>query len=318
MLKINKIKKKSSGFSLMETLVTIIIVGMLSAVCATMLIFAYSMFEKIMGSGAASIEYKMFRFKAERVFRNMTVAGPLIMEKDVLALDPTNTIHGGFPPDADQEEDSIKFDVEYFKLPYDGFVYFKKYTEVRDTPATTQYRYCTIVHDHADGAACSFVTDSGEWKNHVGRSVAVYSNIERDKSDINYKRFLMRIEPSEDGMKKTVVLYSWPPHDMSFPPILTEADQLALYSFDDCEKREVLLSDVKDFQVTGRLSNLYVNRIRYPRYEDIAVVKLYVQLGEKGGADFQYSNDFVFANKSIYGDIDGTFFVAFSSNNIVP
>ena len=73
-----KSKKSAKGLSLLETLITIVIVGILSVACGTMLIFAYSMFEKVMGKGSASLEYKTFRFTTEKVFRNMTKEGPLI------------------------------------------------------------------------------------------------------------------------------------------------------------------------------------------------------------------------------------------------
>jgi len=309
-----KIKKKSGGFSLMETLVTIIIVGMLSAVCATMLIFAYSMFEKIMGSGSASIEYKLFRFKAERVFRNMTAEGPLIM--DIIGIDPCNNTAGGRrPTTAEEEEKCIKFDVEYFKSDYDGYVWYKKYTEDRDANATTRYKYYTCTTEHTHGASCASAIDDGVWTGFVGRSVAVFSCIDKDKEAENYKRFLMKMEPNAETGRKMVVLYSWPVRSDHYTyPALTELQQIADYP-ETTATREVLLSDVKDFQVTGRLSNLYINRIKHPRYEDIALVKLYVQLGEQG-EDMQYSNDLVFANKSIYGDIDGTFFEKFNEDNI--
>ena len=42
-----KSKKSVKGFSLLETLITIVIVGILSVACGAMLIFAYSMFEKV-------------------------------------------------------------------------------------------------------------------------------------------------------------------------------------------------------------------------------------------------------------------------------
>jgi prepilin-type N-terminal cleavage/methylation domain-containing protein len=319
-----KIKNKNNGFSLMETLVTIVIVGMLSAVCATMLIFAYSMFEKIMGSGSASIEYKLFRFKAERVFRNMTSAGPVIM--DIIVYDECNDEKGGKAPiTAEQEENAIKFDVEYFRYPYDGYVWSKKYTEVRDSNATTKYRYltCTTAHTHDVATCYSTDPDPGVWKEHVGRSVAVYSCIDSNKSNDNYKRYLMTKELNEETGRQMVVLYSWPVHDDKFPP-LTALEQETLYKETAPNvTREVLLSDIKDFQVTPWLSNLYINRIKHPRYENIALVKLYVQLGEQG-EDMQYSNDLVFANKSIYGDIDGDkdgiggFFERFNENTIVP
>jgi hypothetical protein len=123
--------------------------------------------------------------------------------------------------------------------------------------------------------------------------------------------------------KKMVVLYTWPLPSGSFKPIPDEAMQISTFSLPDpipnpwnlaIPTREILLGDVKDFQVTARLSNLYFNRIRYAKYADNAIVRLYVQLG--GEADLQYSNDLIFANKSIYGDVDGTFFISFDHNRI--
>ena len=309
-----KIKKKN-GFSLMETLVTLVIVGILSALCGTMLIFAYNMFENIMGNGTSSIEYKMFRFKAEKIFRNMTSDGPIIMniiDNDICSLSGT----AGRPPEnAAEEEACIKFDVEYVLRPYDGYVYSIKYTEKRPSNATT--RYCTQNHRNVNphNATC---IDPGVWNGHVGRSVAVYSCVDNlEKKVVDYKRYLMRMEVDHDTGHKIVVLYTWPLIDDKFVHVDDAVAQENLFPFDSSElKREVLLSNVKDFQITTWPSNLYFNRIKNDnRYKDIAIVRMYVQLGKD--AALQYSNDLVFANKSIYGDIDRSFYTDFDYLNAI-
>ena len=45
------------------------------------------------------------------------------------------------------------------------------------------------------------------------------------------------------------------------------------------------------------------------------LVRLFVKLGED--AETQYSNDFIFANKSIYGDLDNLF-TGVDEDNIIP
>ena len=75
------------------------------------------------------------------------------------------------------------------------------------------------------------------------------------------------------------------------------------------------MHDVYDFQVTSRLNNLAVNRIVREEFAKIASVRLFVKLGED--AETQYSNDFIFANKSIYGDLDNLF-TGVDEDNIIP
>jgi prepilin-type N-terminal cleavage/methylation domain-containing protein len=303
-------KNNKRGFSLTETLITIILVGILSMACATMMIFAYSMFEKVMGNGTASIEYKTFRFRTEKIFRNMTKDGPLIFN---MINDDICSRENRPPATQAEEENCIKMDVEYFPLPYPGEIYTRKYYQSVTGNATTKYRVNGVV-------------DPGIWQGHVGRTVAVYSCVENEKTDAIYKRYLMTMEVSSETAKKIVVLYSWDVVSESggrFKKINSEAEQEATYKKSDAllesggdlnAKREVLLHDVYDFQVTPRLSNLALNRIIDDDYADIAVVRLFVKLGEE--ADAQYSNDFIFANKSIYGDID-SLFTGINTANIV-
>jgi prepilin-type N-terminal cleavage/methylation domain-containing protein len=305
-------KHNKRGFSLIETLITIILVGVLSMACGTMMIFAYSMFEKVMGNGTASIEYKTFRFRTEKIFRNMTKDGPLIYD---MITDDICSIENRPPVNQQEEENCIKMDVEYFPLPFPGEVYTRKYYQnITGNAATTKYRVNGVV-------------DPGVWQGHVGRTVAVYSCVEPKKKIEEYKRYLMTMEVSTETAKKMVVLYSWDVvsgTDGKFAEINNEATQESVYKKSDVllenggslrAKREVLLHDVYDFQVTARLSNLALNRIIDDEYAEIAVVRLFVKLGEE--ADAQYSNDFIFANKSIYGDID-SLFTGIDVNNIVP
>ncbi|MDR2426923.1 MAG: prepilin-type N-terminal cleavage/methylation domain-containing protein [Endomicrobium sp.] len=308
-----KIKQRGRhGFSLIETLITIVLVGILSMACATMMVFAYSMFEKVMGNGTASIEYKTFRFRTEKIFRNMTKDGPLIYDwitDDVCSKDNRP------PATPKEEENCIKMDVEYFPIPYAGEVFTRKYYQTVPGAATTKYK--------VNGGA----VDPGIWEGHVGRTVAVYSCVENEKIDKNYKRYLMTLEKSTETAKKMVVLYSWDANldsNGKFLKIDSESMQNGNYNKSDASlpgggssraQREVLLHDVYDFQVTARLSNLALNRITDPDFENIAVVRLFVKLGE--AADAQYSNDFIFANKAIYGNID-SFFTGINESYIVP
>jgi len=78
--------------------------------------------------------------------------------------------------------------------------------------------------------------------------------------------------------------------------------------------KEVLLQNVIDFQATSRLSNLYAARIIKPEYENIAVVRLYIKLEDDNYT--QYTNDLIFANKSLYGSIE-KYFLDFNPDNVV-
>lgn len=306
-----KSKKSAKGFSLLETLITIVIVGILSVACGTMLIFAYSMFEKVMGKGSASLEYKTFRFTTEKVFRNMTKEGPLIYN---MIMDDVCSRENRPPATKEEEENCIKMDVEYFPIPFPGEIFTRKYYQNVAGNATTKYKIGSVV-------------DPGIWEGHVGRSVAVYSCIASEKIPANYRRYLMTMEVSTDTVKKKmVILYSWDVvyENNRVKPIADELTQESIYKRSDFElqgggplhaKREVLLHDVYDFQVTSRLSNLAVNRIVREEFAKIASVRLFVKLGED--AETQYSNDFIFANKSIYGDLDNLF-TGVDEDNIIP
>jgi len=297
------------GFSLMETLVTLVIVGMMSAVCGTMLIFAYSMFEKVMGSGTASIEYKTFRFRTEKIFRNMTKAGPVIQD---LITDDLCSRENRPPFTPAEEESCIKMDVDYIPLPYSGRFDTRKYYQSVSGNATTKYRITTT---NASGVT-SIDIDEGIWQGYVGRTVSVYSCVENEKIDSNYKRYLMTVESSTETAKKMVVLYSWNvvlTGNGEFTEI-NASNQDTVYR-KEYAQREVLLHDVMDFQVTNRLSNLATNRIILDKYANTAVVRLFVKLGEDSEA--QYSNDFIFANKSMYGNVDN-FFTGINESNVVP
>lgn len=279
--------RKKSGFSLIEVLITMIIVGILSSLCGMMLIFAYSMFEKVMGNGTASIEYKTFRLRTEKIFRNMTKDG---------------AIAGDYISSASE----IKIDVEYYDVPYKGNVYTRKYFQPQAPGTGTGWMI---------GGSSSNI-DPGTWAGHVGRTVSLYSCVEKEKKDENYKRYLMTMEVDEDSGNNVVALYSWPLINGSFVKIVDEYDQKSKYSMsawktDPNATREILLSDVEDFQITTWLSNLYVNRIKAAKYEDISVVRLYIKLGED--SDAQYSNDMIFANKSVYGNTD-SFFESLKAN----
>lgn len=278
--------KKKPGFSLIEVLITMVLVGILSTLCGAMLIFAYSMFEKVMGNGTASIEYKTFRLRTERIFRNMTKAGPILGK--IIEVDDTSN-----------EAERIKFDIEYVNYPYSGNVYKRKYDASKPGGTTTRYKVATGV------------TDPGTWDNNVGRAVSLYSCVESVKSDGNYRRYLMQMEDAENG-NRVVVLYSWKLIGDKFVDV-SSSTQDTLFPQNSYESREVLLSDVADFQVTTWLSNFYPNRIRIPKYANISAVRLYVQLGED--SDAQYSNDMIFANKSVYGDLD-SFFVDINASNV--
>ncbi|MDR1195686.1 MAG: prepilin-type N-terminal cleavage/methylation domain-containing protein [Endomicrobium sp.] len=285
--------KKKSGFSLIEVLITMVLVGILSTLCGSMLIFAYSMFEKVMGNGIASIEYKKFRLKSEKIYRNMTLDGPIIGE--IISTDTGNP-----PTTPEEEKECIKFDVELFYFPHDGFIHKRKYNEVLTRNTTTQYYYY-------DYDKYKYITDQGKWNGHVGRAVSLYSCIENEKIDVNYKRYLMRMELDDETKKNIVVLYTWDAKSHAtggFVKINNEDEQKNNYDT-NAAIRDVLLSDVIDFQVTTWISNLYPNRIKVAKYENISVVRLYVKLGED--SDAQYSNDMIFANKSIYGTSDNFF-----------
>ena len=180
---------------------------------------------------------------------------------------------------------------------------FIKYYQNIVGHATTKYRVGSVV-------------DPGIWEGHVGRSVALYSCQSNKKIDSNYKRYLFTMELSAETNKKILALYSWDVEKDSegkFLKIDTELLQNTEYPL-SAAKREILLHDIYDFQVTNRLSNLYPNRINKSGYKDISSVRIFVKLGED--AENQYTNDFIFANKSIYGDWD-SFFPKIDESKIV-
>ena len=279
------------GFTLTEVLVTIALVGILSALCGTMLIFSYSMFKKVADQGTASMEYRSFRLRAERIFRNITREGSAITMKDNLVEAKAAS--------ALDEVNCIKFDKAFYPLPFDGKVRIFNYNKI---PSGSNYGTAYKI---------SGGSDPGNWLGSVGRSVTVYSCVAAEKKDENYKRYTMLRESNESSGNFDVVLYEWDIIKDSTGKYLNLLD--THYSSSNYVKREVVLRDVEDFQVTQWLSNLYSNRIIKTPFDKTAVVRIFVRMIDKSS---EYTNDLIFTNKSVYGNID-TFFVAFSSNNIV-
>lgn len=287
------------GFTLIEVLVSVVLVGMLSILCALMLIFSYSMYYKVANQKTSTVQYKSFRFTAERIFRNMTKDGPVIGE--VITSDT-----GAPPASEDEDRECIKFDVEYYHKPYKSRIYTRKYNHhpvsIEDATITTRYKY--------SGSN----VDEGLWEGWVGRAVSVYSSTDGKKEEI--KRYMFKLRDKEGQTeRKEVALYEWPARylDGNLMQIKNHSDQVRAYG-ESTAISVPLLENVIDFQVTSRLSNLYVNRIIVKKYENIAVVRLYVKLEDDNYT--QYTNDLIFANKSLYGDIS-KYFVEFDYNKIV-
>ncbi|MDR1941648.1 MAG: type II secretion system GspH family protein [Endomicrobium sp.] len=320
--------KKKSAFTLMEVMVAMVLVGILSILCASMLVFSYSMFNKVVGQKDSVTQYKTFRFKAERVFRNMTRVGPIIGE-----IIDEGARAGQPPANAAEDLEAIKFNVDYYHYPYalTGRIYARKYNEPYISgdglTVTTKYVFPPNL------AASTVLThiDPGHWSGFVGRNVSVYSCLTNEKLDEDYKRYMFRLETSTITNFSEIAMYEWE---------LTNNQQIKIDSYDGAGtnqvsvfgpqgvavrqpyyppestgSKEIVLRNVVDFQVTARLSNLYMARIIRSGYSDIAVVRLYIKLEDDNYT--QYTSDLIFANKSLYANTD-TFFTTFEKARIRP
>jgi prepilin-type N-terminal cleavage/methylation domain-containing protein len=314
--------KKKSAFTLMEVMVAMVLVGILSILCASMLVFSYSMFNKVVGQKDSVTQYKTFRFKAERIFRNMTRVGPIIGE--VIDEGPS----AGEPPaNAAAEVDAIKFNVDYYHYPYaaTGRIYSRRYNEqyISGNGLTVTTKYVVPPWNNNDTNVTHY--DLGHWSGFVGRNVSVYSCLTNDKLNQDYRRYMFRLEISTITNFGEIALYEWKLINDQQVTIDNYAQQVAIFGpsgvgvkqpyipSEGLGDKEIVLRNVIDFQVTPRLSNLYMARIVRTGYSDIAVVRIYVKLEDDNYT--QYTSDLIFANKSIYANTD-SFFTVFDKLRI--